>query len=230
MDNKYFAELARRLNEDGISTGEKNDNRLQVLLHGKLVINVTQSGDVLLMPEASGNQEAGELYHEVSRLACAVKEYTQAIERAPVLQARALDEPFRLLADFNGVVLAAYEMEKGRGYKFATWNWDYDRKGVNRGEYFINGYEAAKKDFAVRSGLLQKERQFTDEQLTELYRSDTQLTKVYRDMECLAEDVPELTPQQEEALCSARKQIEQAVPDLLERLEQGQVQEQTLDM
>lgn len=220
MENKYFAELARRLNEDGVSTGEKNDNRLQVLLHGKLVINVTQSGDVLLMPEASGNQEAGELYHEVSRLACAVKEYTQAIERAPLLQARALDEPFRLLADFNGVVLAAYELEKGRGYKFATWDWDHDRKGVNRGDYFVNDYEAAKANFAVRTGLLQKERQFTDEQLTGLY-----LCSDY-----FLEEGFEPAPEQMNALSSARKQIEEAVPDLQERLDQVQVQDPILDM
>lgn len=102
-----------------------------------MVIVVRQNSDVFLPPEGSGNEEASELYHEVKKLPSAVKEYTLAIERALLLQARALDEPFRLLADFNGVVLAAYEMERNRGYKFATWDWDYDRKSVNQRDYFI---------------------------------------------------------------------------------------------
>ncbi|PKM71853.1 MAG: hypothetical protein CVU91_11910 [Firmicutes bacterium HGW-Firmicutes-16] len=33
-----------------------------------------------------------------------------------------------------------------------------------------NYYEAAKKDFAVRSGLIQKRQLFSAEQLTEIYR------------------------------------------------------------
>ena len=220
MDNKYFAELVRRLREDGISTGDGISRRLPILLHGQVAMNVTQSSDVLLMPEASGNQEASELYHKVSGLAKEVKEYTQAIERAPVLQVRALDEPFRLLADFNGVVLAAYEMEKGRGYKFATWDWDYDRKGVNRGEYFINGYEAAKRDFADRAGLVQIDHLFTDGQLAEVYR-------------CIQEELDsgyELTEDRRMKLQEVVKQIERGVPDLEELVSQSNQQELELNM
>lgn len=221
MENKYYAELARRMREDGISTGESASGCLTVLLYRQAVIIVGKSGDVFLTPEGSGNQEASELYHQVSRSATAVKEYTSSIERAPLLQVRALDEPFRLLADFNGVALAGYEMERNRGYKFATWNWDYDRKGVNEGDYFINDYEAAKRDFAARAGLLQKERQFTDEQLTGLYLAS----------EYFLEEGFELKdPEQMNALTSARRQIEEAVPDLQELLEQSQVQDPTLDM
>lgn len=221
MGNKYFAELARRLREDGISTGESASGCLTILLHGRAVIIVGKDSDVFLTPEGSGNQEASELYHPIKILAAVVKEYTSAIERAPLLQARALDEPFRLLADFNGVVLAAYEMERNRGYKFATWDWDYDRKGVNQGDYFINDYEAAKKSFAIRTGLLQKERQFTDTQLAALY-----LTSAY----FLEEGFELKGPEQMEALTSARKQIEDAVLDLQELLGQRQVQDPVFDM
>ena len=215
MENKYFKELARRLKELDIEVGKAGDHALPILLHGQTAITVRQSSDIFLAPESSGNQEAGELYHRVSGLAREVKEYTAAMERAPVLKASGLEEDFRVLADFNGVVLAGHEMEKGRGYKFATWEWSYDRTGVISGDYCINGYEAAKKSFATRSGLVAKERLFTDEQLTELYRGT----------EYLLEEGPEPTPKQSEVLNSARKQIEQAVPDLPERLEQGQCQD-----
>lgn len=221
MENKYFAELARRLKEDGVSTGESASGCLTVLLHGQAVIIVGKSSDIFLTPEGSGNQEASELYHQVSGSAAAVKEYTSAIERAPLLRARALEEPFRLLVDFNGVVLAGYEMERNRGYKFATWDWDYDRKGVNQGDYFINDYEAAKRDFAVRAGLVQKERQFTDEQLAGLYIASEHF---------LEEGFELKDPEQMKALTSARKQIEEAMPDLRELLDQSQVQGPIFDM
>lgn len=222
MENKYFAELARRLREDGINTGDGASGRLPVLLHGQVSMHVAESSDVFLMPEASGDQEAGDLYHQVSRLAAEVKEYTMAMERAPLLEGVDLDpaDGFRLLADFNGVLLAGQELERGRGYQFVTWNWTHNRKGVGNGDYFMNGYEAAKKGFAVRSGLIAGERLFDDEQLTELYRCS----------DYFLEEGSEPTPEQMKALSSARKQIEEAVPDLQERLEQGQVQDPILDM
>ena len=222
MDNKYFPELARRLREDGISAGEGTGDRLPVLLHGQMAMHATRSGDVLLMPEASGDQEAGELYHQVSRLSGEVEEYTSAMERASLLEGVGLDpaDGFRLLADFNGVLLAGQELKRGWGYQFVTWNWTYGRTGVGNGDYFMNGYEAAKKDFAVRSGLIASECLFTEEQLTELYRSSDRFM----------EEGFNLGPEQMKALSSAREQIEEAVPDIQDRLEQGQAQTMRMDM
>jgi|SRR5450759_5254839 len=65
--------------------------------------------------------EANELYHKTAPIAEMVREYMTAIEKAPLLKARALDEDFRLLAEFNGIVLADRETEKNYGYKFVTW-------------------------------------------------------------------------------------------------------------
>ena len=215
MKNRYFTELARRLKEDGISVGTAGEGHLPIQLHGQVVMNVMWKGTVLLMPSASGDQEAGELYGQVSGLASAVKEYTSAMEWAPRMEADGLDkaEGYRLLADFNGVVLAGQKLEKGRGYQFGTWKWDYDHKGMNTGDFYYNDFESAKLSFVGRSGLVQTARLFTDEQLTGLY-----LCSDY-----FLEEGFEPDPEQMDALTSARKQIEEAVPDLQERLEQGQV-------
>ena len=51
------------------------------------------------------------------------------------------------------------------GTKFVTWEWDFDRQGVNAGHYFMDNYEAAKMDFADRAGLVESQRLFSDEQL-----------------------------------------------------------------
>ena len=47
--------------------------------------------------------------------------------------------------------------------------WDFDREGVHHGHYFQEDYDAAKRDFTVRSGLVQKDTLFEPEQLAEIY-------------------------------------------------------------
>lgn len=222
MNQLFFAELSRRLREEGIVTGEGTDSRLPVLLDGRVALNITPASEIFLRPEVSGSQAASELYHRVSRSAVEVKEYITAMERSHPLRASGLDiaEQFRVLADFNGIVLAGKELEQGEGYQFVIWEWDFNRKGVHQGDYFTNDYEAAKARFAVRSGLIARECLFTAEQLTELYRST----------EYFLEEGFEPGQEQMNALTSARKQIEEAVPDLQERLEQGQVQDPILNM
>ena len=52
-----------------------------------------------------------------------------------------------------------------------TWDWDFDREGVHHGHYFQEDYDAAKRDFTVRGGLIQKDGLFEPEQLEEIYRA-----------------------------------------------------------
>lgn len=99
-----------------------------------------------------------------------VSEYMNEMEKAPVLKASGLDERFKLLADFGGTVLAGREMEKGTGMQFVIWLWDYKvRTGVTLGHYFGDGYQNAKKDFALLLGACGSGEEFTPEQLTALY-------------------------------------------------------------
>ena len=58
-----------------------------------------------------------------------------------------------------------------RGVQFVTWEWDFDREGVHHGHYFQGDYEAAKRDFTVRGGLVQKDALFEPEQLADIYRA-----------------------------------------------------------
>ena len=66
-------------------------------------------------------------------------------------------------------VLAGHPTE--RGVQFVTWEWDFDREGVHHGHYFQEDYDAAKRDFTVRGGLVQKDALFEPEQLAEIYRA-----------------------------------------------------------
>lgn len=55
------------------------------------------------------------------------------------------------------------------GANFVTWSWDHDRNGVHLGHYFMENYKGAKQDFAVRAGLVNSQRLFSDEQLRVIY-------------------------------------------------------------
>ena len=59
----------------------------------------------------------------------------------------------------------------------ATREWDFDRQGVHAGHYFTENYEAAKQDFAVRAGLVESQRLFSDEQLVNCSLSSRQSKK-----------------------------------------------------
>ena len=76
---------------------------------------------------------------------------------------------YHVLADFGSAVLAGHPTE--RGVQFVTWEWDFDREGVHHGHYFQDDYDAAKRDFTVRGGLVPKDALFEPEQLAEIYRA-----------------------------------------------------------
>ena len=96
-------------------------------------------------------------------------EYMAILETATLLKAGGLTGDYRVLADFSSAVLAGHPTE--RGVQFVTWKWDFDREGVHHGHYFQQDYDAAKRDFTVRSGLVQKNALFEPEQLAEIYRA-----------------------------------------------------------
>ena len=160
MNDKFFPELARRLKREGISTGPVEMERLPVLLDGQKVMAVAPGGTIFLMPETADTQPVVDAYDTVAGISAQVHEYTEAMAAAPPLAAEGLHEGFRLLAEFNGVVLAGQELEGTWGYKFVTWARSPDRTAVAHGHYYDGGdsYEAAKLDFACRAGLVQESR------------------------------------------------------------------------
>lgn len=220
LENKYFAELARRLRAAGITAGHPEKNRLTVLLNNQPVLSVSAGSDVFLLPAGSNQPEAGELYHKVAQTADEVYAYVEAVQTAPLLHASGLSEKFHLLADFGGAVLAGRELENGWGYQFVTWIWDHDRAGVSHGHYYEEDFQGAKQDFAVRSGLISKAQLFSPEELTQLYRAT----------DYLLDEGSEPEDGQLKALQTSRTKIEYTVPDLAERLEQSQGQEPQMNL
>ena len=184
---------------------------------GHVQIDFGRDGDEFRHTWWPRGPEADSVYDLTFALSREVREYTEAMASAPPLVAEGLHEGFRLLADFNGIVLAGQELEGNRGYKFATWRRSSDHTAVASGNYFDGGhyYETAKLDFACRAGLVQESRQFTDDQLVELYR-------------CARETLEgkySMTRERRELLEQAAVQIEDSVENLDERVSQSNQRE-----
>ena len=198
-------ELDARLLEDGL---------IRVKWNGQPLCSVDRDGIVRFRPADITGAEVDRKLRTVTQVAAQVKEYMQIFDRAPALKAVGLDDTYKVLADFGDAVLAGRSCKTGA--KFVTWEWDFDRKGVHAGHYFMENYEAAKLDFAARAGLINEQRLFSDEQLA-----------VIRNACAFAlEDDATLSYAEEKQLQSVQEQIELLLPQ--EEQEQRSTMEQTM--
>ena len=166
---RYLEELKISLVHAGFEPERIEDQHLPVRWEDHYLCRVSGRGSVLYRQENVDGIGAQDALQTVFHIAARTAEYMTAMERAPKLQATGLEGDYRILADFGDAVLAGHPSE--RGVRFVTWEWDWDREGVYHGQYFQNGCEEAKRDFTLRSGLVQKDALFEPEQLAEIYRA-----------------------------------------------------------
>ena len=166
---RYLEELKIGLVHAGFELERIEDQHLPVRWEHHYLCRVSGKGSVLYRQENVDGIGAQDALQIVIHIAAMTAEYMTAMERAPKLQATGLEGDYRVLADFGSAVLAGHPSE--RGVQFVTWEWDFDREGVHHGHYFQGDYEAAKRDFTLRSGLVQKDALFEPEQLAEIYRA-----------------------------------------------------------
>ena len=166
---RYLEETATRLRQNGFTVEPIEDHHLPVCWEKGRLCRVSGKGSVLYRQECVDVPGAQDALQSVIDTAKMPSEYMAILETAPRLKASGLDGDYRILADFGDAVLAGHPTE--RGVQFVTWEWDYDREGVHQGHYFQDDYDAAKRDFTVRGGLVPKDALFEPEQLAEIYRA-----------------------------------------------------------
>ena len=198
-------ELDARLLEDGL---------VHVSWNEKPLCSVDRDGIVRFRPADIIGSEVDRQLRTVVQTAAQVKEYMRVFERAPALKAIGLEDTFKVLADFGDAVLAGQLGKKGA--RFVTWEWDFDRQGVHTGHYHMENYEAAKLDFAVRAGLVNEQRLFSDEQLAVIRNA----------CEFALEADATLSYAKEKQLQSVQEQIELLLPQ--QEQEQRSIMEQTM--
>ena len=207
MDRKqYFEELHIALTREGFTSQLEQDELLPVGWDGLPLCRITADGGVRYWTEDVATPERERACERATDLTCTVREYMTLLEQAPPLQAQSLTGDYRLLADFNGAVLAAHPTRLG--VQFVTWDWSCDRTGLNQGHYFQDNYTGAKQDFAIRAGLVSKQLIFNEAQLTEIYRCCTDTLDAGVD----------LTVDQEQCIKSVQEQILRGMPNILERM------------
>ena len=210
--NRYFQELTLNLQREGFAVKpETEEGLLPVELDGQRLCLARASGAVRYRREDAADEHRSAALDSVISIAKTTTEYMSQMEAAPQLTASGLTGDYRLLADFNGVVLAGHPTQFG--VQFITWAWVRERTGLNAGNCYgppggVDSYTAAKRDFATRSGLIPHSALFAPEQLTELYRCIH---------ETLNSSYP-ITEERQKCLESVVEQIEAAVPDLNERV------------
>lgn len=145
----------------------------------------------------------------------ATAEYMSQMAAAPQLTTNSLTGDYRLLADFNGVVLAGHPTRYG--VQFVTWERSSDRTSLGSGHYYGPGggadsYTAAKRDFATRSGLIPRSALFDQKQLIEIYHCSVEVQA----------GLYSITDEQGKCLQSIINQIELSIPNLGKLLDQEQ--------
>ncbi len=166
---RFLEETAIRLRQNGFTVELIEDQHLPVRWENHYLCRVSGRGSVLYRQECVDSVRAQDALQSVIDTAKTTSEYMAILETAPRLKAGGLTGDYRILADFGDTVLAGTPSKYG--VQFVTWEWDSDRKGVHYGHYFQDDYEAAKRDFTVRSGLVPKDALFEPEQLAEIYRA-----------------------------------------------------------
>ena len=166
---RFLEETANQLRQNGFTVEPIEDHHLPVSIEKGRLCRISGKGSVLYRQENVDNIRAQDALQTVIDTVKMTSEYMAILETAPRLKASGLDGDYRVLADFGDAVLAGHPTE--RGVQFVTWEWDFDREGVHHGHYFQDDYDAAKRDFTVRGGLVPKDALFEPEQLAQIYHA-----------------------------------------------------------
>ena len=166
---RFLEETAIQLRQNGFTVEPIEDHHLPVCWEKGRLCRISGKGSVLYRQECVDSVRAQDALQTVIDTVKMTSEYMAILETATLLKASGLTGDYRVLADFSSAVLAGHPTE--RGVQFVTWEWDFDREGVHHGHYFQQDYDAAKLDFTLRSGLVQKDALFEPEQLAQIYHA-----------------------------------------------------------
>ena len=175
---RYFQETAIALRREGFRIKPSVGGRLGVWLDDHPICEVDQIGGITYRSDNIPTPEYVAAKDKAYKIVCTTAEYMRQMEQAPPLKASGLEDSYKVLADFNGTVLAG----------------THSKYGVQ----FV----------ATRSRLISEQRIFKDEQLIEIYR-------------CCADTLDagfDLTYEQEKCIKSVQEQIENGMPDIMDRI------------
>ena len=203
---KYLAEVSHRLQREGFSVETENEGLLPVEKNSHRLCNINMYGGMSYDSDFVQRNGLDDALDQVRDIVVETLAYMRQMTAAPLLLADGLSGDYRLLAEFNHIVLAGHEREGGYGVEFVTWERIRNGTSLWQGHYYDNNYAAAKQDFTTRSGLIPSSFLFTREQLAVIFDAAQNMTTL---------DLVS-NPEQEKLLEGIMKQIEEAVPQVID--------------
>ena len=159
-------ELSKRL-RDRYDTKMDGNGWLEVSSDGIPLCRIKYNGQFLSNADQTLSDEYRSKTADIQAEISAAREYVGLYEHAPQMQVADVSN-HRQLAAFGDTVLAATYSEKN-GFMFCTWKQNKDGSLVFWGDHSPN-YEYVKEAFAVRSGLVNKHRLFSENESADLCR------------------------------------------------------------
>ena len=206
LQRKYLTEVGHRLRRAGFEAGPEYNGLLPIQKDAHQLCTINMHGGVSYDPYFVRRNGQEDALDQARQIAAETLTYMRQMASAPLLTADGLSGDYRVLAEFDNVVLAGHEREGGYGVEFITWERIQNGTGLWQGNYYENNYAAAKQNFATRSGLIPPALLFTPEQMAVIFDAAQNMTT-----EGLVSN-----PKQEKLLEQVMEQIEEVVPEVID--------------
>ncbi len=163
---------AKSVNTSG-KEGNWDTEKICVTKSGRDLCDINCIEGTITYHNASEQEEIDSIRDFINDL----QEQERIFTRAEPMQVEGLKH-YKLLAQYNNVILAACEseslnssMQKVNNYQYVTWEKDRggSQLGVHTGNYFSDNYTGAKENFAVRAGILRKSRLLSETEMMAIY-------------------------------------------------------------
>lgn len=199
MNKQELKEVERRLKNVGyaVASCESERGHCRVLKDKKYIGTLFENGNFTTNADP-----------EVSRIIKETKEYLIHYRHGDSLIAEGLRAGYKKILEYNGHVLAMKKIPSIESYEFVTWRYATDGRSVNIGHYFSD-YPEAKEDFALRAGLLDPKRIFSESQMKVIYTS--LISYVGSD--------PFIDVRTEKGISAVLEKIRDMIPELVDQME-----------
>lgn len=166
--NIYQQELLRKLSKFSC-TGNYDEagKRLEVSYDGIPLCSQDEDGYLRYHEDNTLTDDWKATLEDIKEQTAKIREYVRMYATAPQMGISSVSE-YRRMAEFGDTVLAGMYSDQ-HGFMFTTWQQSADRRSVVNGDYSPN-FDYVKESFIIRSGLLDKNRLFTEDEAADLYR------------------------------------------------------------
>lgn len=162
-------EVSRKLQSIGCSSEYDNESeKLNITLGNQSICRLDSGGNYTYRAGEHISKDHEEAFFKVEKTINQAKEYISAYNNASQFEIEGITD-YRKLAEYDDVVFGAKDMGEQHGFQFSSWFKTYGGTGATMGDYSFD-YEYSKQSFAERSGLIDKNRQFNNDQLENIFR------------------------------------------------------------